>query len=291
MAETELSTSRSLATSTGNHVTVEAVRGRSRLTANRFEEPLRILNPQNSGDFVQLYLSSYGGGFVQGDRIDLTIEANPESAAFIGTQANTRVYSPDGARTCGQILRGTLAEKARLIMWPDPLVLHADSVFDQQQEWHMSSSSELTLLDIIAPGRMNNGELFAFDRLTTRVTITVDGQPFITDHYRFHPESDSPLDPAQYAQYRFLLALYLIGPGVARHEDELADRLTADGFMTDAQHHSGQALTSLVALRDNALILRSMLSDSRQVDRIRQSLTDVLTSTGISGNMTWGRKY
>ena len=291
MAQPTLSARNTQPETLRNSLVIQNVRGTSRLTENRFTQPFRTLNPANSGEYVQVYLSNYGGGFVQGDSISCDVHVGPEAHAYLGTQANTRVYSPDSERPCAQHLDGSVGDKGSLIIWPDPLVLHADSSFTQTQTWRLSSSSRLILLDIIGPGRMNDGELFSYEELQTDVRITVDDRPFITDTYRFRPEEDTPSDPGHYAHYRFLLSLYMVGTDMAAHEDGLCTALRDGDFLTEAHERRDQALVSVSPHQDNALILKALLNESRQVDRIRSILSTFFSENGLSGAMQWGRRY
>src|SRR5882757_9593932 len=59
--------------------------------------PLRLLTPLNHGHAAWIYTSSFGGGLVNGDRIAMDIDVGRGAAAFISTQASTKIYrSPGG---------------------------------------------------------------------------------------------------------------------------------------------------------------------------------------------------
>ena len=121
--------------------------------------------------------------------------------------------------------------------------------------------------------------------------ITIDDRPFITDTYRFRPEEDTPSDPGHYAHYRFLLSLYMVGTDMAAHEDGICTALRDGDFLTEAHERRDQALVSVSPHQDNALILKALLNESRQVDRIRSILSAFFSENGLSGAMQWGRRY
>src|SRR5687768_4572798 len=75
--------------------------GRSVVTRAYATSPLRLLTPANHGSAAWIYTSSYGGGFVDGDRVELDVEVAEGAAAFVSTQAATKVYRSPNGTSCG----------------------------------------------------------------------------------------------------------------------------------------------------------------------------------------------
>src|SRR3989442_907629 len=77
------------------------------LRAAYAESPLRLLTPRNHGRAAWAYISTLGGGFVDGDRVRLRISVGEGARGFVSTQGPTRIYrSPRGCES------ETLAEVA-----------------------------------------------------------------------------------------------------------------------------------------------------------------------------------
>ena len=97
--------------------------GRSVVTRAFATSPLRLLTPRNHGHAAWVYTSSYGGGLVDGDRIRLDVDVGPGAAAFLSTQASTKVYrSPRGTvPDC----EARVAADGLLVVAPDPVVCFA----------------------------------------------------------------------------------------------------------------------------------------------------------------------
>ena len=53
---------------------VSRIRGKSRLISCMAVSPLKVFNPKIRSDFCFAVLSNYGGGFVQGDQINIKID-------------------------------------------------------------------------------------------------------------------------------------------------------------------------------------------------------------------------
>jgi urease accessory protein len=89
--------------------------------------PLRLLTPRNHGHAAWAYLSSLGGGFVDGDSVRLDLRVDRGAAAFVSTQGATRVYrSPHG---CASETTAEVAKDALLALVPDPTVCFAGARF------------------------------------------------------------------------------------------------------------------------------------------------------------------
>src|SRR5258706_16480554 len=73
---------------------IGVIRSRSRSVVSRAyaTSPLRLLTPANHGHAAWIYTSSHGGGLVDGDRLVMDIDVGAGAAAFVSTQASTKVY-------------------------------------------------------------------------------------------------------------------------------------------------------------------------------------------------------
>jgi urease accessory protein len=82
--------------------------------------PLRFLAPRNHGNASWVFLANLGGGLVDGDRVELDVEAREDTTVLLATQASTKVYrSPSG---CSQRISLRVASGAALAFVPDPVV-------------------------------------------------------------------------------------------------------------------------------------------------------------------------
>ena len=147
--------------------------------------PLRFLTPRNHGDAAWVFLSSLGGGLVDGDRIDLRIQADAGTSALIGTQAATKVYrSPRG---CSQRIDVRAGDGSAVAIVPDPVVCFAGARYDQRIDISLAPGASLVLLDGYTSGRAARGERWQFDHFESRTTITRGGVVAIIDATRLDP--------------------------------------------------------------------------------------------------------
>jgi len=141
--------------------------------------PLRLLTPRNDGRAAWVFTSSFGGGLVDGDRLSLDVNVGDGAAAFLSTQASTKVYrSPNG--TSAQ-MRAQVGRTGLLVSVPDPVVCFADSRFDQHQTFDLASDAALVAVDWVSSGRRESGERCTFAHYCSRLVVRVDGRLMIHD--------------------------------------------------------------------------------------------------------------
>src|SRR4030095_7166251 len=135
--------------------------------------PLRLLTPRNHGRAAWIYTSSYGGGFVGGGHVALDIGVEAGAAAFVSTQASTKVYRSSAGATSELIAR--VSDRALLVVAPDPVVCFRGSRYRQSQEFDLARGAGLVLVDWVTSGRCAAGERWAFDEYSARLSARIDG--------------------------------------------------------------------------------------------------------------------
>jgi urease accessory protein len=140
----------------------------ARITRAAARAPLKLLLPRNHGRARWAFVSTLGGGLVDGDVIDLDVHVEAGAIGVLGTQASTKVYrSPVHGAT--QRLHATIEEDALLCVLPDPVAPFAGSRYSQTQTYHVRGS--LVSVDILSCGRAARGERWAFSRWESRTKI------------------------------------------------------------------------------------------------------------------------
>lgn len=179
--------------------------------------PLRILTPRNHGDGAWVFLSSFGGGLVDGDGLDIEIAAAAETLAFVGTQASTKVYR--SARGTRQKLAIRAADGAALALVPDPVVAFAGARYAQQIDVLMARDASLVLFDAYTCGRAARGERWAFARFESRTKIVRDGRLLFVDSTRLDPAHGSIAE--RMGGFDVVACVVAIGPRFASMRDAL----------------------------------------------------------------------
>lgn len=144
-----------------------------------YQYPLKLISPDAKLDqkSVLVFLLSYGGGLVGGDRVNLTISVLPGSRLSIVTQGHTKVFKPlsPGVVT-SQKLHVEISDGAGLCLLPDPVQPFEDSNYEQVQIFKLAGNASLCLLDWVTQGRFARGEDWDLHRWIGRNEVWISGR-------------------------------------------------------------------------------------------------------------------
>ena len=196
----------------------------------RHRAPLRLFQTQCGRERAEIFTSTYGGGILQGDRTHLKIDCGAHTTTVIRSQSNTQVYKNHIEKPSFQSVAGILQERSLLALVPEPVVLHREALFHQDQQWDLAEDASLVLLDWFQSGRSESGEQFQFREYRSDVTLTRAGETLLQERFLCRPREDSPHNPARFGSLDVIMTIYLIGPQVR----ELVRRLEP---FTNPQRH------------------------------------------------------
>lgn len=257
--------------------------GRSVVTRALAHSPLRLLTPGNHGDAAWVFLSTYGGGFVGGDTVDVQVQVGAGATALVQTQASTKVYrSPKGARSS---LSARLEPTARLLMLPDPTVCFAGASFEQTQTFDVSDDATLVVMDWVTAGRRAAGERWAFDRYVSRMTVHRGATLLLADAIELD-RRDGPL-LERMTRFECLCSIVLVGPDVQDAVTSALGRVAALDLLV-----RGDLLASAAPLgsapRDGCVVRLAGVS-VEEVAREARGYLDFVP--GLLGDDPWARKW
>jgi urease accessory protein len=184
------------------------VRNRTVVTRAYAESPLRLLTPRTHGSGAWVYSTTYGGGLVGGDVIDLAVRVGPGATALLATQASTKVYR--SLRPCTQRLTAAVEAEGLLIVAPDPVVCFAGAQLTQEQSIELAESGSLLLIDWLSAGRLARGERWAFDHYASRIEVFRAGNRLLHDSLLLSP-AHGPL-AQRLRRFQVLATVVMIGP-------------------------------------------------------------------------------
>jgi urease accessory protein len=211
--------------------------GRTVLTYQRIPYPFHATRPfyldPGRADLATLYLQSAAGGLYRGDRVALSIAAEPASAAHVTTQAATIVHRTHRLAV-EQNTRLEVDDTAFLAFTPDPLVLFPGAEITCVTEITLNDGGSVILTDGLSHhepegvAREETGRMFA--RYSNAVVVRdAGGRILVNDRGAITGEAllapSSPLGP-----YRAAGNVFVLGRGVDRCDVALLEtRLAACG--------------------------------------------------------------
>ncbi|SAM00795.1 hypothetical protein [Absidia glauca] len=178
--------------------------------------PLKFIPTRGHADrLAVVYMISYGGGIVSGDRFTIDIDILPNAILLLMTQGNTKVFkdrlqqrqwmtllaqkltpsflssadptsSPSEPKledTSIQTISAKISSGGTFLNLPDPVTSFSSSSFTSRQLFHLEDdTAQLVLLDWFTSGRHTRGENWAFNYYASRIDIRVKRRLVIKDH-------------------------------------------------------------------------------------------------------------
>ncbi len=275
------------------HIEIKCIDHVSRATGIYCQNPLKMLNPDSHGSVCHLISTNYGGGLVEGDKIELDIVAGNNTRSLLTTQANTRVYKSVNNIACKYIQETHLAENAFFVQLNDPLVLQEGSIFNQSHMYRLKEGAVLLLADWVEVGRILNQEKFRFKNFHSECSVYVKNQPIILDKFNIAPDKINCTSPAVFFNHNSFINIYLAG-----HEDSTIVKSLEEGLDTEVKkrepgdsHVQPKFLASSDRVNEYVHITRaSSVNIDKLWDFIR-SFSDTLKQKELLGFNPYDRKY
>ena len=225
-------------------------------------------------------------GFFQaqaGDRTHLDVTLHDGASCVLTTQASSKVYRDPEKKGCRQSLSVKLAEEALIVVAPDPVTCYADAIFRQQQDFQLTPSSSLVIVDWLTSGRRGYGEVWDFTLYQSRIDVFREEQHLLADTLLLDSEI-GPLDgPFRLGRFHCLGLMVLAGPQVETAAAALAEELVGSPV------ERGAELIEAVSPHDWGAVYRvAGISTQLVADRLRDRLSWL---EPLLGAAPWERKW
>jgi len=253
---------------------------RSIVTRAYATSPLRLLTPGNHGRAAWIFTSSHGGGLVDGDSTVLEIDVGADAAAFVSTQASTKIYrSPRG--TSAEV-RARVEPDGLLVIAPDPVVCFAKSRYRQIQRFDLAERAALVLLDWVSSGRHAAGERWAFDEYHGQIVVRLDEKLLVHDALALRA-ADGDL-PGRLGRFNVLAVALLVGTALRTVTASLISRVSQDAVVRRSDQ-----LIAASALGNDGCVVRIAGCSVEHVGRTIRELLGFLPD--MLGDNPWTRKW
>jgi urease accessory protein len=259
------------------------IAGRTIATRCVATAPLKLLTPRRPGHAGWIYTSTYGGGLVAGDAIDLQVRLGPRAYGVLGTQSATKVYKSTQGAICRQSLAATVADGAMLVVVPDPVICFAGASYEQRQRVELQRDADLVLVDWLTSGRRARGERWSMRHYRTRLDVFLDQEHLLADAWLLDPR-DGPLDsPFRFGQFHCAASAVIVGRKLAHVCQTLVERI---GRMPISPQSAVWQAASPIS---HGAVLRICGETPEQVGRRLSETLSFLTE--ILGDTPWSRKW
>ena len=241
---------------------------------------MRLLTPKNHGTAAWVYASSHGGGLVGGDQLHLTVQVGAGAAAFLSSQASTKVYRSQTSTS--QHLAASVGAGGQLVVWPDPIVCFAASAYRQTQHIELAEGAGLVLVDTISSGRRASGERWQFTAYESELTVRSGGRLIVRDALRLSPREGELT--ARMHRFDVLSTAVIAGP---RWRDDAERTMAAVAAQPIEQR--ADLLAAAAPLPGGGCLLRLAGRSVEQVtDALRRQLSFI---SALLQDDPWARKW
>ena len=217
---------------------VDLVAGSSTVTTCAAHSPARLLTPIHRGRAAWCYLTSFGGGLVAGDHLDVHAAIGAGATAYLSTQASTKVYRSDDAVAQAD-LTATVASDAVLVNLPAHVTCFRGASFHAVNHYQLEPGASLIALDWYSAGRSayDVDEEWAFRAFATRSRVRIGDQVMVDDAVELVNQSGLPSVQTRMANLRAWATVIVCGPRVAAVSEALLAGVAAplsDGMVRES---------------------------------------------------------
>ena len=235
------------------------------LLSARASSPLRLIETRGGSDAVWVFGTTFGGGFVEGDRVEIDVDLERDARLLLTTQASTKVYR-SLEHGCANVLRARVATGALFASIPDPTVCFEGARFEQRVAIDVDAGGSACVVDVLHAGRVARGERWVMERYRNEIEIG----PF-RDVLVLEPAHGSIAE--RMARFDVLATVILAGPLLAdaraRIEAEIA-ALPVKAWLLES-----------CTTRDGVLLVRFAAPTAEAAQtRLRLLLAEVFTLVG-----------
>jgi urease accessory protein len=143
---------------------------------------------QKAPGMAHIYLMSSAGGILQGDRMEITVDAGKNTASRITTQAATKIYRMEHG-FASQTISLCAHSGSYVEFLPHQLIPFKSSRFYQDVSLAVSHDSTAVYSETLSAGRTASGENFEFDVCFLRMTARdMNGRMLFSDVCCMEPE-------------------------------------------------------------------------------------------------------
>ncbi len=206
------------------------------------------------------FLMQLGGGVVEGEHYNISIELKEEARAVITTQAANKVYKCENDLESLQETIIKLHENSILEYINDPVILYKDAKYKQENKIYMTKSSTLIYTDGITSGWSPDKKRFQYKRARLKTDIYMDHNLVLSDNMIINPRENNIDDLGFMEGYKNFATLIIINDNI---DEKIIEKLRCK--ITDLNLDVNVGISSIEV---NGFIVRIMGNLTQEIESI-----------------------
>jgi urease accessory protein UreH len=195
-----------------NRIEIENINGNSQSTTLICHNPHKWIPTRSRSGEYRVFSSSYGGGLVQGDHVNIDINVLENAHLCIQSQGNQHVYK--NVLSQSKVIQKysiNLSKKSKLAILTDPVVLHQGADFSQSISINIDRTSEFLIIDSFTSGRHECGESYLFNTYDSSLAINIDNKLSMLENFGLEPHKQPCQHHSSCSHYTYFVNIYGFG--------------------------------------------------------------------------------
>lgn len=215
-----------------------------------------------------LYRMNTSPGLLAGDRLSVSLKLTEGAQLYLADQSATKVHKMpalgDKAAVTYDIEVG---DRATLEFLPEPLILFAESALSQTTDIVIAPTGGLSWGEIILPGRLARGEVYAFRECWSRLRVrSLEGNLWFAETMKLAGRENVFVQNSLFASGPVLGSLLLILPeAIATSANLKALSADIDGLAGKGFAEGSLNLASSILPGGRGLFVRAMAKTTREM--------------------------
>ena len=229
--------------------------------------PLRLSTPfyleGSNSNRIYHYLINTSPGLLAGDELNLSLHLAPDTNLYLTDQAATKVHPmPAGDTKAVVNYQITVDRNSSLELVPEPIILYADSILEQELAIKCHPTAKIFLSEIIIPGRIAKGEYYDFNYYFNRLQVTdLAGKLLLADATNLLGKNN------QFKNDRLFTSLPIIGNAIAVLPDTDLELLTRQIEDVKLANCKNIEIASTNLPNNNGILIRALSSKTVELKK------------------------
>lgn len=168
------------------------LRGRTFLREQSFRAPMHISKPFLDENTLVVNVVNPTAGLFAGDEITCDVRIEPGARMLLTTPSASRVHRMPGADGIARVRQDFCVSCGGFLeALPELLIPQGGARHTQRTRVVVEPGGELLFFELLAPGRVASGEVFAFSQLDWETDIFFGSEKIARERCRLSPDDES----------------------------------------------------------------------------------------------------
>jgi urease accessory protein len=230
-------------------------KGRSYLREQSFSAPFHLSKSFQDNGVLVVNLVNPTAGLFRGDVARSEVEVKSAARVLLTSPSATRVHNTQEGRT-ESVQKFSVSANGWLEILPELFIPQQGARHRQSTRIDVEPAGDLIFLEMLAPGRVASGEVFAFAELDWRTEIRSAGRLVVREKFLLSPGNKSLRALSRFSAHPYVATFFLITeklPATSECWSEIDSLHSPDLWIGSSQLVAAGRVIKLLARDSNRL--------------------------------------